>query len=770
MNHCLRLLKGLLVLLMIGYFCPAMAQDFDNYQLLRSGDEVPPPLQASLTEKIGGQFEENGLDVRKRRNKLEQERFFIGSNVFTDRLFRSGLVWFDDPVGQYLNQIKDYLLREDQENRDRIRVYLVRSPEVNAFATAGGEIFVCLGLVAQAQDESTLAFVLAHEIQHVLKKHIFRTLEQKITGKKKEMQGKFRNEEEMAEFLKSKTKFSRNQETEADQMGLRLFLNSAYHRDAIDQAMDLLRGANLPFSEDPWDSTMLALDSLVYPSEYFLDSVNVIDADEFTNDEMSSHPNVGTRREDLSQALAEHLENGGETGVLKFLFGEEKFLHMREISRFELCNAQVADYKLPEAIWTAHLLLQKYPKNVFLQRMIGQSLYRLAKVDANGSPFSTERKSGKVQGESQRLHHFLAKLKGVDLAVVALKYNWARHLQYPEEETFQMICEDLAFTIVHAYPVSFRKLEGRPRNLVNRLPAKTDHKSKHNYNSPLVRLLVGDYDMASVRRNAKVSAFAQSALKTEFSEPEFLKIFGEAVTKEEGIRPSASKKRKKKKKKKKASKASKVPEHGFARKVMGYELGQDKVVMSPVKYTYLDLEKAIEFRYKESDKFLEKYKSTLVEMGEKLPLNLEMLDYAEAEPGDLNDIGVLSLWIRDKSIGYDLDGTVNLYHNEAKQLSDKYGTRYFAWNGMLHTKNHLGLYNRFYVAAPGLLLYPALPLTLWLSFKGYHRTLYSSLVFDLVSDELKMEEINVLKVRPRGKMLKSILYNTLYQIQKKPGK
>lgn len=56
------------------------------------------------------------------------------------------------------------------------RFGLVRAAEVNAYATPGGYIFITTGALAQMQDESELAAVLAHEVAHVTEQHIVKTL------------------------------------------------------------------------------------------------------------------------------------------------------------------------------------------------------------------------------------------------------------------------------------------------------------------------------------------------------------------------------------------------------------------------------------------------------------------------------------------------------------------------------------------------------------------------------------------------------------------
>jgi predicted Zn-dependent protease len=54
---------------------------------------------------------------------------------------------------------------------------VLEAPQLNAFATPGGHIFVTRGLVARMQNEAELAGVLAHEIAHVLRKHHLKAIQ-----------------------------------------------------------------------------------------------------------------------------------------------------------------------------------------------------------------------------------------------------------------------------------------------------------------------------------------------------------------------------------------------------------------------------------------------------------------------------------------------------------------------------------------------------------------------------------------------------------------
>ena len=57
--------------------------------------------------------------------------------------------------------------RDRRAPRFVYRVYLIESPNPNAFTSGGGHIFVTTGLVARMRTEAQMAMVLAHELAHV---------------------------------------------------------------------------------------------------------------------------------------------------------------------------------------------------------------------------------------------------------------------------------------------------------------------------------------------------------------------------------------------------------------------------------------------------------------------------------------------------------------------------------------------------------------------------------------------------------------------------
>lgn len=94
------------------------------------------------------------------------------------RQLRAQAPVISDPLlDDYLNDIGNRLVAHAQDVRYPFEFFWINSPDINAFAFFGGHIGVHTGLIANADNESELASVLAHEIAHVTQRHIARRIE-----------------------------------------------------------------------------------------------------------------------------------------------------------------------------------------------------------------------------------------------------------------------------------------------------------------------------------------------------------------------------------------------------------------------------------------------------------------------------------------------------------------------------------------------------------------------------------------------------------------
>ncbi|MFT3685594.1 MAG: M48 family metalloprotease [Phycisphaerales bacterium] len=134
---------------------------------------------------------------------------------------------------------------------------LLDTPEVNAFAMPGGKVYVARGLAEKLTNEAELAGVIGHEIGHVTAHHISQQIAKQtgvevgaaILGVAVAAAAGEKHQTEAAAAGTAITvggqlvtlKFSRDQEAEADHLGLRYMTKLHYNPQAMDQVMAVLQ-------------------------------------------------------------------------------------------------------------------------------------------------------------------------------------------------------------------------------------------------------------------------------------------------------------------------------------------------------------------------------------------------------------------------------------------------------------------------------------------------------------------------------------------------
>ena len=92
-------------------------------------------------------------------------------------LRRLGYVLDDPLVNDWIQGVGDQLVSNTLRASQHFTFFIMRSREINAFATLGGYIGVNVGLILIAENEDELAGVMAHEVSHVVQNHVLRAVE-----------------------------------------------------------------------------------------------------------------------------------------------------------------------------------------------------------------------------------------------------------------------------------------------------------------------------------------------------------------------------------------------------------------------------------------------------------------------------------------------------------------------------------------------------------------------------------------------------------------
>ncbi len=109
-------------------------------------------------------------DVGRGVNLYSLEKEIAIGKGLAQEIEKSAKIVEDPIIAEYVNRIGQNLVR-NSDARVPFTVKVIDAEEVNAFSLPGGFLFVNLGLINLAEDESEIAGVMAHEIAHVTARH-----------------------------------------------------------------------------------------------------------------------------------------------------------------------------------------------------------------------------------------------------------------------------------------------------------------------------------------------------------------------------------------------------------------------------------------------------------------------------------------------------------------------------------------------------------------------------------------------------------------------
>jgi predicted Zn-dependent protease len=179
-----------------------------------SDGPVSPGYKPALASDEGGLWQ----SVAKSEEELKQSRFVVR----------------EDGIDEYVRSV---VVRLAGKYADDIRVYVVRTPYFNASMAPNGMMQVWTGLLLRTENEAQLAAVLGHEIGHYLERHTLqRWRDARLKTDLAAFVGLGMSAAGVGQFGQLKdilmlamlTSFSRDQEREADAVGLDLMAKAGY--------------------------------------------------------------------------------------------------------------------------------------------------------------------------------------------------------------------------------------------------------------------------------------------------------------------------------------------------------------------------------------------------------------------------------------------------------------------------------------------------------------------------------------------------------------
>lgn len=168
-----------------------------------------------------------------------QQEKNIGSQEHQKVLQQYTALPASDPLAAYVSQVGARVAAKTERPDINYKFFVLDDPMVNAFALPGGYVYVTRGLLAHANSEAELAAVLGHEVGHITGRH---SAERYSTGVVTTLGAAV-----LSAALDSSTasqalgigselyikSYSRGQEHEADELGIRYLVNSGYDKNAM---------------------------------------------------------------------------------------------------------------------------------------------------------------------------------------------------------------------------------------------------------------------------------------------------------------------------------------------------------------------------------------------------------------------------------------------------------------------------------------------------------------------------------------------------------
>lgn len=168
------------------------------------------------------------------------------------KLDSSGKLIKDRRLQRYLNGVVSRVASQRPRGAVPIRAFIVKDADVNAFTTGGGYVFFNAGMLAALENEAQLASVAAHEIAHIDRGHIQAQRSNRtaigigaaLASIGAAAAGIDPNIVQGVVGLGANAavaNFSRGQETDADNTGIRYLVKAGYSANEGAKSFDVLR-------------------------------------------------------------------------------------------------------------------------------------------------------------------------------------------------------------------------------------------------------------------------------------------------------------------------------------------------------------------------------------------------------------------------------------------------------------------------------------------------------------------------------------------------
>jgi predicted Zn-dependent protease len=283
-------------------------------------------------------------------------------------------------------------------NLQRLKIHILSSDDVNAFTAGGQEIFINSGLIASFPDPEVLRGVIAHEIGHILGKHVIRQVDNiekqnKIAGSSLAIglatllvnpvlgMGVLMGGQHYTE--RSILKSSRVHESSADQAGLRLLEKSGNTSSGLLELLKYFNARQNKMDLNPYE--------LTHPlSSERLMAMN----DSYQRSKFKHGTTEPTIRYNFLRAAAKlnafTVNLSSDQANAELIMGHESYKNLAaqelgDIASYAKAIIAFRKSELPKALSYIDQLLLRHPNDPYYHEFKGQALFEFGKKESYAS-------------------------------------------------------------------------------------------------------------------------------------------------------------------------------------------------------------------------------------------------------------------------------------------------------------------------------------------------------------------------------------------------
>jgi len=694
--------KYLLALLLMCKCVYSIAQfsSFDN-RLVSSG-EMPEDFKKAYSEKYYETL--NDGEVMDLKKKSTGREFAALTNFSIDRLLKSSRVIYNDYITTYCNDIIRHLLSKQEKNDYDIRMYTLKSNDVNAYSTHQGIIIVTTGLIARLENESQLAFILAHEIAHILNNHNVESYSYNSDLFQKDVNNRKNDLEE--KILKS-SKHSKESEFKADNDGWDMYIKAGYSPSAVVPTFDILLYAYLPISHKTFPYEEVEFDGFEIREkrkDFTLDSIM---AEEDVDDSQSSHPNIRKRKDNII-AKIEQLSIQENHFTLR---EQSDFIEIRTLAYQESIYRHVIQNQYIEAL----ILIDAFPEalddmTLFLNKAKAMCYYGIQLFINNGQR-SDIVSSEKHQGEQGSYYHLFKKLNKDEVNLLCFRQIWQIKQEQPKSQE------------------------------VSRLSNQGMLSLQENTNFDWAYFEFNDLDSSELNSKNKKCFACHMALSGLANQDEIKTLFQRIASEREG--PLRAKK-----------------ESALVTK----KEKTSKLLMFSPRYVGMDMRTTIDKRFMRTELKQQYLEDQIVNTAEKLNVEVNVVDSWKdgvMTTKEFNEYSLYMEWMIERS-GFTGPYFKGFLTENIGNLTEKFGSNYIGfsmyWNMLERKKFHV------WACLGSAVTVYLFPFYLKWQLTPYHYTGYTFIMINSENGYVSYIDAKQFDVKYRNYLIKAHIFNSLNQI------